>query len=198
MKSLWPSLNLVSLLVIIVTLSLVNKHPIVFGKHNKKGGHHPKPGKVDHPAEPHVPHHGKPGEPKSDATFEIIVINKASAADTVNVSCTPGGGPPGKPPAPTCGPPVEPHLLKQGERFSWTFDYPDAKTDISYNCKVDWTGHNQGLVSFFDKDTYTDADCRSDKGNHCYWTIAPDGFYFSNEDAPFPGPAWTFRWPWGT
>lgn len=181
MKSLWPLLNFLSLLVIIVTFSLVNKHPIVFGKHNKGGGHHVKP-----------------GEPKSETNYEITIINQASGADAMNVACNPGGGPPGLPPPATCGPPVEPHLLKQGERFSWSFDYPDANADISYTCKVDWTGHNQGLVSLFDKDTYTDADCRSDEGNKCYWTIAPDGFYFSNEDAPFPGPTWTFRWPWGT
>ncbi|KAK1393812.1 hypothetical protein POM88_012868 [Heracleum sosnowskyi] len=206
----------VSLLVIIVTFSLVNKHPTVFGKHNKTGGHHVDPGLVEstiHEAQPLpivpplpvtpiqvvLPNPGRPGAPRSDTTFDVIVINQASAGlDTVNVSCTPGGGPPAPlPPPDTCGPRVEPHLLKIGERFSWTFEYPDARADISYMCRIDWTGHNQGLVSFFDKDSYTDAICRSNKGNFCYWTIAPDGFYHSNEDAPFPGPAWTYRWPWG-
>ncbi|KAL1818698.1 hypothetical protein ACET3Z_013567 [Daucus carota] len=119
-------------------------------------------------------------------------------ADTVNVTCNPGP-PPGTPPPPTppLGPPVPPYLLKVEEAFSWTFEYPDPSADISYSCVIDWTGHNQGLVTLFDKDSYTDAECRGDNGNHCYWAIAQDGFYFSNKDGPFPGPNWTFRWPWG-
>lgn len=207
MKSLAHSSNFFCLLVIIITTSFINTHPTVFGKHNKGGGHHVQPGQPDpitiQPLDnPVVPPLVEPAVmPTSETSYEIIIINHASEGpDTVNVSCTPGApppGPPGAPPNPPCGPPVEPHILNSGERFSWGFEYPDANTDISYLCRIDWIGHNQGLVSLFDRDSYTDAECKSANGNHCYWTIAPDGFYHSREDAPFPGPQWTYRWPWG-
>lgn len=70
------------------------------------------------------------------------------------------------------------------------------ETNFDYMCSFSWND----LLQIFDVYSiaiYETKFCATDNGNNCYFIIARDGFYFSQDNSiSFPGPAWRYIYPW--
>ncbi|KAK1430583.1 hypothetical protein QVD17_13432 [Tagetes erecta] len=122
-----------------------------------------------------------PPSSKQLETYRVTITNRD--VPNVVVGCDDLGG----------------QVLKPGDLFSWKFRMNIYGTN-QYNCRFYW--FEDGNIRKFSEFPLFDEIISHRCGiwlfirNRCYWSVAQDGFYYSDKNASFPGSDWSKKNDW--